>query len=329
MCQAMKVLVTGGAGFIGSHVVDRLVNEGHEVRVIDNLSTGKLKNIDSHFLSGKVDLVNGDIRDAELVRKVVHGVEAVVHLAAVTSIPFSIENPDFTFETNVTGTMNLLDACVEQKVDKFVFISSCSIYGEPKYLPVDELHSASPISPYAESKLMGEQLCLDFHEKKLIRSMILRLFNVYGPRQGINDYSGVITRFIDRCRQRLPLIINGDGSQTRDFVNVQDVVEAVIQAIWNETAEGEVFNIGFGTPTSIIELAKDVIELTGLNTEILFNKPRLGDIQDTFANISKAKKLLRYTPKLSLKDGLSALFDEEVKLQIATEVYNETHNVEA
>jgi UDP-glucose 4-epimerase len=325
----MKVLVTGGVGFIGSHVVDRLVNEGHEVRVIDNLSTGKLENIDSHFLSGKVDFVNGDIRDAELVRKVVHGVEAVVHLAAVTSIPFSIENPDFTLETNVTGTMNLLTACVEQKVGKLVFISSCSIYGEPKYLPVDELHSVSPISPYAQSKLIGEQLCLDFHEKKLIKSVVLRLFNVYGPRQGINDYSGVITRFIDRCKQRLPLIINGDGSQTRDFINVQDVVEAAIQAIGNEAAEGEVFNIGFGKPTSINELAKNVIELTGLNTEILFNKPRLGDIQDTFANISKAKQLLRYEPKLSLKDGLSALFDEEVKLQISTEVYSETHNVEA
>jgi UDP-glucose 4-epimerase len=312
MCDRMKVLVTGGAGFIGSHVVERLVNEGHDVRVIDNLSTGKLENIADYFRSGKVDFVNGDIRDAELVRKCVQGVEAVIHLAAVTSIPFSITNPHSTYETNVTGTLNLLTACAEHSFTKFVFISSCSIYGEPEYLPVDERHSASPISPYAESKLIGERHCLDFHKKRLLKSVVLRLFNVYGPRQGLNDYSGVITRFIDCCRQKLPLTINGDGSQTRDFVNVHDVVEAALQALENEAAAGEIFNIGFGTPTSINELAKDVLELTGLNLEILYDQHRLDDIQHTFANISKAEKLLGYEPKFSLKNGLSALLDEKV-----------------
>ena len=168
------------------------------------------------------------------------------------------------------------------------------------------------MSPYAESKLIDERYCLGFHEKRLLKSVVLRLFNVYGLRQGVNDYSGVITRFIDCCRQKLPLTINGNGSQTRDFVNVHDVVEAALQALENEAAAGEIFNIGFGTPTSINELAKDVLELTGLNLEILYDQHRLGDIQDTFANISKAEKLLGYKPKFSLKNGLRALLDEKV-----------------
>jgi len=329
MPEAMKVLVTGGAGFIGSHVVDRLVSCGYSVRVIDNLSTGKLMNINHHLRNGRVDFVNGDMRNFEVVRKCVRDVDVVVHLAAITSVPFSVKKPHLTYETNVTGTLNLLTSCVEEKVNKFVFISSCAVYGEPKYLPVDELHSMNPISPYAESKLVGERYCLDFHEKRLLKSVVLRLFNVYGPRQVFNDYSGVITSFIDRSRQRIPLIIYGDGSQTRDFVNVYDASQAVLQALENEAAEGKVFNIGFGAPTSLNELAKYVLELAGLNLEILYDKPRFGDIKGTFANISKAKKLLGYKPHFSLKNGLSALFSEDMKLQIATKVYSETHKVEA
>lgn len=329
MPEAMKVLVTGGAGFIGSHVVDRLVSDDCSVRVIDNLSTGKLMNVNHHLRNGRVDFVNGDVRNFELVKKCVHDVDAVVHLAAITSVPFSFKNPDLTYETNVRGTLNLLTSCVEEKVGRFVFISSCAVYGEPMFLPVNERHPTNPISPYAKSKLVGEQYCLDFHEQRLLKAVVLRLFNVYGPRQVFNDYSGVITSFIDRIRQKMPLIIYGDGSQTRDFVNVYDISQAVLQALENEAAEGKVFNIGFGTPTSLNELAKYVLELAGLNLEILYDKPRLGDIKDTFANISKAKKLLGYKPNFSLKDGLSALFNEEVKLQIATKVFSETPKVEA
>jgi nucleoside-diphosphate-sugar epimerase len=328
MRDSAKVLVTGGAGFIGSHLVDRLIHGGYDVRVIDNLSTGKLENIEEYFENDRFDFVNGDIRDFELVKKCVHDVEAVFHLAAITSVPLSIQYPNLTYKTNVAGTYNLLSSCAKQAVAKLVFISSCSIYGEPKYLPVDELHSANPISPYAESKLMSERDCLDFQKKKLLNTVVLRLFNVYGPRQGINDYSGVITQFINRCRQRLPLIIDGDGSQTRDFVYVRDVVEAVFQAFQNDAIDGEVFNIGVGEPTSINELAKDVLELTGSDLEVLYRPSRLGDVKETFADISKAEKLLEYEPRFSLKAGLAALIGGNVKMQIAGNVVSEIPNVE-
>ena len=305
-----KVLVTGGAGFIGSHLVDRLVNGGYDVKVIDNLSTGKVANIHGHLESGKVDFVKGDIKDAALVKKCVYDVDVVVHLAAMTSVPFSVSNPNFTYDTNVAGTLNLLISCAEEKVGKFVFISSCAVYGEPECLPVNETCPTSPISPYAESKLAAEHFCLGFHEKQLLKSVVLRLFNVYGSRQGVNDYSGVITRFIDRSRQGLPLIIYGDGSQTRDFVHVCDVVEAVLSSLENSDAEGEVFNIGSGAPISVLELAKAVLDLTGLNLEILYDEPRLGDIKYSYADISKAEKLLGYRPRLSLRDGLRTLLAE-------------------
>jgi UDP-glucose 4-epimerase len=175
---------------------------------------------------------------------------------------------------------------------------------------VNEKCPTSPISPYAESKLAAEHFCLGFHEKQLLKSVVLRLFNVYGPRQGVNDYSGVITRFVDRTKQRLPLVIYGDGSQTRDFVHVCDVVEAVLRSLDSKDAEGEVFNIGSGKPTSVLELAKTVIELTGLNLEILYDKPRLGDIKHSYAGISKAENLLGYRPRLSLRKGLRTLLAE-------------------
>jgi UDP-glucose 4-epimerase len=314
MRESVKVLVTGGAGFIGSHVVDKLVSSGYGVRVIDNLSTGKLSNIKGHIGSGRVDFVRGDIKDVEFVRKCTRDVGAVVHLAAITSVPFSVSNPDFTYDTNIAGTLNLLISCAEEKVGKFVFISSCAVYGDPQCLPVNEKCPTSPISPYAESKLAAEHFCLGFHEKRLLKSVVLRLFNVYGPRQGVNDYSGVMTRFVDRTKQRLPLVVYGDGSQTRDFVHVCDVVEAVLSSLENRDAEGEAFNIGSGKPTSVLELAEAVLELTGLNLEILYDKPRLGDIKQSYADISKAENLLRYRPKLSLREGLHSLLAENERL---------------
>jgi UDP-glucose 4-epimerase len=322
-----NVLVTGGAGFIGSHVVDRLVNSDYDVRVIDNLSTGRLSNIENHIDSGRVDFVKGDIRDAQLVKNCVRNVSAVVHLAAITSVPFSVQNPDLTYDTNVAGTVNLLISCAEQKIPKFVFVSSCAVYGEPRYLPLDEKHLTEPISPYAESKLDAERFCLGFHERQLLKSAVLRLFNVYGPRQGINDYSGVLTRFIDRGKQGLPLVVYGDGSQTRDFVNVCDVVEAVLNAMAHEAAEGDVFNIGSGEAISIRDLAETVLELVGLNSEIIYENPRFGDIKHSYAEISKAKKFLGYKPKVPLRDGLRALLAENV-LSI-NEALSETDKIEA
>jgi UDP-glucose 4-epimerase len=302
-----RVLVTGGAGFIGSHLVDRLVDEGYDVRVIDNLYSGKLENIEHHIKSGKVDFVKGDIRDASLVKISLAGVEAVFHLAAIISVPFSVSNPQLTLDVNLAGTTNLLNACSKKNIDKFVFVSSCAVFGDTKILPVNENASTNPISPYAESKLLAERDCLNFQQKGLLQSVVLRFFNVYGPRQGMNEYSGVITRFINRAKQKQPLTIYGDGSQTRDFVNVKDIVQALYACMKSKSANGEVFNIGSGNPTSITELAKTVLEITGQNLKIRYELARAGDIKDSYADISKAKRFLSYEPKVTLRDGLKAL----------------------
>lgn len=304
MHRRMSVLVTGGAGFIGSHLVDRLVDSGYDVRVIDNLSTGNLSNIQGHIDNGKIEFVKGDIKDAEQVKKCVHGVDAVLHLAAVTSVPFSVSNPTFTYETNVNGTINLLAALAHQKVGKFVFISSCAVYGEPQYLPVDEKHPANPISPYADSKLLGEYYSLGFHENKLLKSVALRFFNVYGLRQGLNDYSGVITKFVDKIKQGSSLTIYGDGSQTRDFVHVSNIVDAIMCCLENEKAEGQIFNVGSGKATSIEDLAKTLLKLADSNSKINHEAPRQGDIKHSYANASKLAELLNYRATKKLDDGL-------------------------
>jgi UDP-glucose 4-epimerase len=301
----MKVLVTGGAGFIGSHVVDRLVKESCAVRVFDDLSTGKLANIQGHLTSDKVEFVKGDIRDDLVVRKSLEGIDAVVHLAALISVPFSVENPDLTFDVNLFGTLNLLRSCVQKGIGKFVFISSCAVYGDPELLPVNEDVKANPISPYAESKLVGERYCLGFSERDLLSLVVLRFFNVYGPRQGFSDYSGVITQFIDSLKMGKPLVVYGDGSQTRDFVNVSDIANAVFASLAG--VNSGVFNVGSGKSTSINELAKTISELVERDLDIHYKEPRAGDIKHSYADISKAKKFLGYQPNVSLRDGLREL----------------------
>ena len=308
--EPKRVLVTGGAGFIGSHLVDRLVGSGFCVRVLDNLSTGRTANIQGHLENGKVDFVRGDIRDAKLVNECVEDVDFVAHLAAVASVPFSIEQPDLTFETNVGGTINLLVSSAKAKVAKFVLGSTCAVYGEPRYLPINERHPTNPISPYAESKLVAERFTLGFCQKQLLECIVLRLFNVYGPRQCINDYSGVITQFIECAKRGSPLTIYGDGYQTRDFISVRDVVDAILKCRENKVAVGEVLNVGSGEPTSINDLAKTVLELTRSESTVHFDEPRKGDIKDSYADVSKAEALLGFTSQLSLRDGLRIMLEE-------------------
>ena len=302
-----RILVTGGAGFIGSHFVDQVVTQGYDVRVLDNLSAGKLDNIAGHLKTTKVDFVNGDIRDSVLVHKCLDDVNILVHFAAQTSVTFSVDHPDFTFDVNASGTKNLLDACVEKNVGKFVFASSCAVYGDPKCLPIKETCKTNPISPYAESKLLAERYCFEADKTRHLRSVVLRFFNVYGPRQAMNDYTGVITKFFDRAKRKEPLVVYGDGLQTRDFISVYDIVDALSACMTSTGAEGEVFNIGSGTPTSINDLAKAILELTGLDLPICYEKSRAGEIRDSFADISKAQKLLNYKPKVTLRDGLRGM----------------------
>ena len=300
-------LVTGGAGFIGSHLVDRLVAEGYHVKVIDDLSTGTLANIEGHVEAGRVEFLKGDIRDQALVKEAMHGVDVVAHLAALTSVPFSMKNPDLVYDVNVSGSLNLMFSAIETGVDRFVFASSCAVYGDTTVLPVSESADFKPLSPYAESKLAIERCLRGFSGRGVLDSVVLRFFNVYGPRQGLSEYSGVITMFTDRCRSHQPLLIFGDGSQTRDFVNVADVVAGIYAALTVSNITGEVFNIGTGKPTSVNELAHAVLELTGANVGIRYEPERLGEIKESYADNSRAKRLLSFRPKVGLNQGLKAL----------------------
>jgi UDP-glucose 4-epimerase len=301
----MSVLVTGGAGFIGSHLVEKLLKEDYNVLVLDNLSHGKIENLD--MKNRRLTFLKGDICDKQTVKKVLKDVEAIFHLAALVDVPFSVENPTLVNRVNVCGTLNVLEESIKSKVEKFIFASSCAVYGEPRYLPIDEEHPTNPLSPYAVSKLVVEKYCQVFHRLYGFKTVSLRLFNVYGPRQGSKSYSGVIIEMIKRLKSGKPPVIFGDGTQTRDFVYVLDAVEAFYKAMKAPQCTGEI-NIGSGRETSIIELATILIKKFNLkNIKPVYTEPRTGDIKRSWANIGKAKRLLGYEPKFPLLEGLDTL----------------------
>jgi len=305
--MSKSALVTGGAGFIGSHLVDRLVKEGYRVKVIDDLSTGQLANIAGHVEAGRVEFLKGDIRDSALIKKAVKDVDLVAHLAALTSVPFSMANPDLVYDVNVAGSLNLIFNAIEAGVGRFVFASSCAVYGDTTVLPVSESAAFKPLSPYAESKLAIERCLRGFGIRGVLDSVVLRFFNVYGPRQGLSEYSGVITKFFDAVKSGRPLVVYGDGSQTRDFVNVADIVGGFYSSLTFSGVEGEVFNLGTGKPTSVNDLANAVLDLTGANVGVRYESARFGEIKESFADISKAKRLLGFQPNVVLREGLAAL----------------------
>jgi len=301
----MRVLVTGGAGFIGSHTVDRFLADGFEVVVLDDLRSGRLENINQHVGERNFRFVRGDVRDSCLVRELVSDVDAVVHLAALISVPESIRDPVLTNDVNVNGTLNLLKASVDFGVKRFVYASSCAVYGNAESLPIKEDCPARPESPYGVSKLVAENYVRTYHEDFGLETVCLRYFNVYGPRQVYSDYSGVITQFMSRLAKDLPLVVFGDGEQTRDFVHVQDVAEANMLALKNGGIAGETFNIGTGVATTVNQLANMLLEVTNkTHLKIMHSKPRKGDIKHSVADISKARRKLHFNPKMSLKDGL-------------------------
>jgi nucleoside-diphosphate-sugar epimerase len=304
-----KVLVTGGAGFIGSHLVDRLLGEDFEVTIFDDFSTGQMQNIFHHRDLKEFHLVRGDVRDIGLAKKVVEDVDAVFHEAALVNVPLSIQNPILFNDVNLVGTLNMLKACSDFNVKRFMFASSAAVYGDSKPARKSENTPCEPISPYAVSKLAAENYVKIFNELCGLETVSLRYFNVYGPRQVAgSSYNGVITAFISRLLSGQPPIIYGDGKQTRDFVHVDDVVSANMLALKNKNAVGEVFVIASGTTISVYELAKRLQQIT--NTERLkpiFAEPRVGDIRHCSADISKAEKLLGFRPKIRLEDGLSSL----------------------
>jgi len=301
----MSVLVTGGAGFIGSHLVERLLKEDYNVVVLDDLSSGKTENLD--LKNRSLLFVKGNICDRELVKKAVKDVEVVFHLAALVDVPFSVKNPLLVNQVNVCGSLNILEESVKNSIEKFIYASSCAVYGEPQYLPINEEHPTNPLSPYAVSKLTVEKYCQVFHKLYGLKTVSLRLFNVYGPRQESEFYSGVISQFIRRLRSGKPPIIFGDGLQTRDFVYVLDVVDAFYKAMNSKQCTGEI-NIGSGKETSIKELAEILIGKFGLkNVEPIYVEPRGGDVKRSWANIEKAKHKLGYKPNFTLRNGLGKL----------------------
>jgi len=299
----MQFLVTGGAGFIGSHIVERLVKEGGKVIVIDNLSTGKTENVEK--VIDKIRFIEGDIRDYELLLSITEGVDYIFHEAAMTSVVKSIEDPKTCNEINITGTLNILNASLKNNVKKVIFASSSAVYGDSPILPKREDMTLEPTSPYAISKYTGELYLKFFWEVKRLPCVSLRYFNVYGPRQDPNSpYSAVIPKFISALLSGQSPIIYGDGKQTRDFVFVEDVVEANLKAVEKEGVEGKVYNIGTGKKTSVTQLFQIIKNLIGIELNPIYKEERPGEIKDSFADISMAEEELSFKPKFSLVSGL-------------------------
>ncbi len=292
-----KVVVTGGAGFIGSHLVNALIKAGFEVFIIDNLSSGKKENLNS-----EAKFFNLDIRNLEDIKPVVQGAKYVFHLAAIPSVQYSIENPKETHEINVAGTLNVLLSAKEAKVKRVILSSSCAIYGDVNKLPTDENCEIKPKSPYALHKYIGEQYCKLFIQLYGVETVCLRYFNVYGKGQSSTGaYASVIAKFLDLRKQNKKLTIVGDGNQTRDFINVADVAQANILAAKSErVGKGESINIGSGKKYSVKEIAKII------GGEIEFLPPRI-EIKDSLADITLAKFLLNWEPKVDFEEGIKEL----------------------
>jgi len=298
-----KVIVTGGAGFIGSHLAEELANRGYSVIVLDDLSTGRMENITDLLAKENVEFVQGSINDASLLQRLFQDVHYVFHLAAIPSVPRSIENPLVSHQVNATGTLNVLLSARDSGVKKVVYASSSSVYGDTGTAAKRENTMPNPQSPYAVTKLTGEYYCQVFQKVYGLPSVCLRYFNIYGPRQDPNSpYAAVIPIFIRRIYQGNPPVIFGDGEQTRDFTFIKDATEANILAA--ESDASGVFNIGRSERVTINQLARLAIKLVANNSvEPVYDEPRPGDIRHSLADISKARTL-GYNPRYSLEEGL-------------------------
>jgi len=291
----MKALVTGGAGFIGSHIAEKLINENWDVTVLDDLSNGKT-------IIDKVNFIEGSITDRKMVDKAVSGADYIFHEAALVSIAESVSNPEKTNQINVEGTRNILESALKAKVKRVVFASSAAIYGNADP-PIKEDFELKPLSPYGESKVEGEKLMRQYSEK--IETVCLRYFNVYGPRQDPNSqYSGVITRFIGKMLKAESPTIYGDGNQTRDFIYVDDVVTANLMAAQKERISGSAVNIASGLPVTVNQIEGLLSELTGYEGEPEYAEKRDADIYDSYADVEKALKTLCFRTSVPLDQGL-------------------------
>lgn len=300
-------LVTGGGGFIGSHIAETLLRQGYSVRVFDNLATGRTSNLDAlEGHAGQVEIIHGDLRNIESVKNAITDVEVVFHQGALASVPRSISDPTSSLETNINGTQHVLLAARDAGVRRVVYASSSSVYGNTPSLPKHEAMPTAPMSPYAVQKLTGELLCGVFTRIYGLETVALRYFNVFGPRQDpTSEYAAVIPRFLTAVLQQQRPIVFGDGEQTRDFTYIENVVQANLLAATSTKAVGEAMNIGCGTRISLNGVLQIASDLLHRKLDIDYRAPRPGDVRDSLADISKAHQLLDYTPTVSFEEGLS------------------------
>lgn len=302
-------LITGGSGFIGSHLLEKLNLAGHKIIILDNLSTGRLKNI-QNFLGPNVKFVEGDIRDRDLVHGLMASCDGVFHLAALVSVPKSISQPEDSFSINLQGTLNLFEASRAQKKQKIVFASSAAVYGDLKQQPIKEECRDIALSPYGLHKWMCEEQANLYSQLYDISSVGLRFFNVFGPRQDPSSpYSGVISIFIDRVQKGQPATIYGDGTQSRDFVYVSDVVQALMKSMASANSKFRVYNVGRGSSVTISSLWKTLCGIVNVDLVPTYGPARNGEIHTSVADISAISKELGYKPETNLEDGLHAVLD--------------------
>lgn len=300
-----RFLVTGGAGFIGTNLAEALVRLGHQVRVLDNFSTGLRENLTA---VPDAELVEGDVRSYHLVREAVEGVDFVLHQAALPSVPRSVRDPITTNDVNVTGTLNVLTAARDAKVRRLVFASSSSVYGDNPVLPKHEGLVPAPLSPYAVSKLSGEQYCQVFTALYGFDTVILRYFNVFGPHQNPrSEYAAVIPRFMHQIATGERPVVYGDGRQTRDFTFVDNVVAANLAACERDGIQGRVFNVATGQESSLLDLISSLATLLARDVQPIFKPPRPGDVKHSYASIDAARGGLGYEPKIDLNRGLARM----------------------
>ncbi len=303
----MKIFVTGGAGFIGRYLVESLL-ELHDVTIYENFSNSSKKNL--NFLSKNIpNIIEGDLSNYELLKKSLNDSDLVIHLAAKIDIYESLKHPEISNKVNVLGTVNLLKACVESKVKNIIAASSAAVYGNPDHIPVTEETIPNPVSPYGADKLSMEFYLKSFSNAFDMNCISLRFFNVYGKGQS-NEYAGVITKFMEKLSNNEPLIIFGDGKNTRDYVYIDDLIQGILDAISNiQGKKGEVYNLASGKSVSVNELAKKMIKISKKDIKIVHDQPRKGDLLFSEASVFKAKKDLNYSPKFELEWGLSKLLD--------------------
>lgn len=304
-----KILVTGGAGFIGSHLVDRLIEMHNHVIVYDNFDkyyTGKEDNISPHFGNPNFTLIRGDILDYDMLCKAMKKVKIIFHLAAQVGVRHSFEKPVEANNVNATGTLNVLNAAKKNHLKKIIFASSSSVYGMPRYMPIDEKHPTDPISIYGASKLAAEKYCRIHSDLLGLPTIILRYHTVYGPRQRPDM---AIHKWVGRLFADKPPIVYGDGSQTRDFTYVADIVNGTLRAAEIDGIGGEIFNLGSGSRISVNDVVKLLIKFTGREIEPVYEQPKLGDVSDTHADVSRAEGALGYKAKVTLEEGIKRFIE--------------------